>query len=145
MKKIISTYLILLAILVVVQPTLAMHLCGNEISTMITFTKQQQSDHCGCNSTKTNNRLKDNTLQLTKKGCCESQEYQTKISDYQVTDHTSIPAKLVYTYNAMWLPFSFLLSNFDIHGIENTNRTYFSSSGVFNSTDILTSHCILQI
>lgn len=140
MKQNISIFFLLIMLVVGVQPTLAMHFCGNDLHS-VSVLNETLNNSCCTNDTSTNSN-NDEACELEHDACCDTQnvELSTDSFDKQLTISVSSP-----TIDKVWVGFTQKL-NQDIHGNELVKQRFFPEIGIFKQNiNLLTFICIYRI
>lgn len=84
MKKSIAYLLTLLTLLITVQPSLAMHFCGDQLRSLSLYGEEQPATACGaCSSHKSANLP---TLSIEQADCCTNQNIQLTTDSFNSTN-----------------------------------------------------------
>lgn len=79
MKRILSILLLFLMLIAGMQPTLAIHFCGEKLQSVQISNEQKAESCCGMN----HQNAADIHEKFLPKGCCSSHEVQLSTDDYQ--------------------------------------------------------------
>ncbi|MFA6701863.1 MAG: hypothetical protein WCR12_02830 [Dysgonamonadaceae bacterium] len=140
MKKSITIFFLLIMLLVGVQPTLAMHFCGNDLHS-VSVLNETLEDSCCAASTSTNSENKQ-MCELEHDTCCDTQNVELSTDSFD--KHLNVSETLP-TIDKVWIVLTHIL-NEDVHGNELVKLRYFPEIGILKqNTNLLTFICIYRI
>ena len=151
MKRILSTLLLLLMLIVGLQPTMAMHYCGDNLYFVGIFDNEtpmscQTEDSAATDkSSCCNHHPLEGEAKITHEGCCDFHQIELSTDDFQSQERLCVCNSIYHPMDI--LPFSFpsWIDNITLKTVEGINLEYPPKGFEYLNVDILTSISILRI